>query len=101
VRDPKTGRWRPDSSYDIGDEVNAWSAQLRAASAKDFWKRDGDHSTPTTLTRFASAHGAAERGALLHASGYDAINLRRDTNVPEWRARSFAVLVGLESRDFF
>src|SRR5438105_6222319 len=38
AQDPKTGEWGPAlASYDIGDEVKAWSAQIDASVSTDYW----------------------------------------------------------------
>ena len=69
--DEAAGAWRPmPSSYDIGDEVLAWAAQLRTSTSSDFWTHRDGRSRPTVLKLFADAPTFAERARLLRARGY-------------------------------
>lgn len=73
TRDVRSGRWVPDpSSYDIGDEVNAWRAQLHVATGQDFWRRtEGSPAIgPSLLAIFAAQQSDAARASLLQRSGY-------------------------------
>jgi hypothetical protein len=82
VRNPETGSWRADIlSYDIGDEVKAWAAQLKAAVSTDFWvKQEGDRR-PSTMHKFAQAATDEKRARVLAKCGYGSRNLRLNCNV--------------------
>jgi hypothetical protein len=81
-RDPVTGAWRPaHSSYDIGDEVKAWQAQLNAANAADFWTIVDGMRRPSTLRLFANSRTDEERGAVLMRNGYRERNPTTECNV--------------------
>jgi hypothetical protein len=70
ARDPTTGKWHPlHNSYDIGDEVKAWAAQLKLSIAKDFWSASSGNPRPTLLKRFADAADDAARAAVLARNG--------------------------------
>jgi hypothetical protein len=82
ARDPVTGNWISDyNSYDIGDEVKAWTAQLRASSPRDYWRELNGMRKPTTLRRFASAADDVERARVLLAHGYARVNPLLDRRV--------------------
>ena len=73
ARDPRTGRWGPlVATYDIGDDVKAWEAQLVASVHADFF--DGARGTgviiPSLLRLFADANGFEARATVLMANGY-------------------------------
>jgi hypothetical protein len=71
VRDAKTLRWQPSyTSYDIGDEVAAWEAQLRASTPRDFWRVTDRKRAPTLLQLFSAAGTAERRVAVLRSHGY-------------------------------
>jgi hypothetical protein len=72
-REPGTGRWRPlHSTYDIGDEVKAWSAQLRVSRERDLWRRTdwGQIPRPSLLGEFAEARTDEARARVLRRNGY-------------------------------
>lgn len=75
ARDPNTGKWASHyGSYDIGDEVSAWRAQLALAIPQDFWAhRDGTWA-PTLLRQFANARTDDERARVLVQNGYRGVN---------------------------
>ena len=82
MHDEATGTWRPMmSSYDIGDEVLAWEAQLRASRSSDFWTHKGGRADPTLLKLFANARSFEERARVLRARGYDNRNPAPFSNV--------------------
>jgi RHS repeat-associated protein len=59
------------ATYDIGDEVKAWKAQLNTAIDSDFWKREGGETKPSLLRSFAQAKTDDERaGVLARTNGY-------------------------------
>jgi hypothetical protein len=67
------GVWRVEwPSYDIGDEVRAWSAQLRVATNQDFWRRPEGSATarPSLLAKFAAARTDADRARVLGENSY-------------------------------
>ena len=69
-RDPTTGKWHPlHTSYDIGDEVKAWAAQLKLSIARDFWCTSSGNLRPTLLKRFADTDGDGARAAVLTQYG--------------------------------
>ncbi len=75
ARNPATGAWSSHySSYDIGDEVKAWKAQLAVAEPNDYWYiRDGAFK-PTLLRLFANAATDAARAQVLVQHGYADVN---------------------------
>jgi hypothetical protein len=81
------GRWFADSaSYDIGDEVKAWAAQLAASSESDMWARRGGRRAPSLLRRFADARDDRDRArVLLATTGYARLgpDLHRDVVVAD------------------
>src|SRR5215212_7214122 len=66
------GKWHPSpTTYDIGDEVKAWSAQLNTSTGSDYWKIEGGTRKPSLLRQFANAKTDDERaGVLARTSGY-------------------------------
>jgi hypothetical protein len=71
TKDPETGRWYPDrASYDIGDEIKAWAAQLRAAPPTDFWLTREGPRRPSRLRAFASARTDEQRARVLIEYAY-------------------------------
>ena len=75
-RDPSTGRWSTHlASYDIGDEVKAWSAQLRASVGSDLMRRRQGSLflESTVLAAFARAETDAERAKVLASRGYESV----------------------------
>lgn len=73
ARDPASGRWGPATpSFDIGDEVKAWSAQLRLSVGRDFWRRPRGTPAPrpSLLAKFAAAKSDGERARVLIENGY-------------------------------
>jgi RHS repeat-associated protein len=66
------GKWHPSpGTYDIGDEVKAWSAQLNTSTGSDYWKTEGGQRKPSLLRQFANAKTDDERaGVLARTSGY-------------------------------
>lgn len=69
------GAWHSDySSYDIGDEVRAWEAQLNAARSTDFWFFHEGERRPTLLARFARAETDDERARVLVERAYARLN---------------------------
>jgi hypothetical protein len=65
------GKWRPSpATYDIGDEVKAWKAQLNSSITSDYWKRDGGGQKPSLLRDFANAKTDDERAGVLARSSY-------------------------------
>jgi hypothetical protein len=82
ARDPASGEWRSEyESYDIGDEVAAWTAQLALASGHDFWTRRFDTWQPTLLRLFANERTDAARANLLARCGYARVNPAMHTDV--------------------
>jgi hypothetical protein len=82
ARDPRTGHWASHyGSYDIGDEVAAWRAQLGVASAHDFWRRRDGISVPTVLRLFKDARTDEERAKVLVQNGYKNVNPIFSSNV--------------------
>jgi len=65
-------KWHPNpTTYDIGDEVKAWSAQLNTSTASDYWKTEGGTRKPSLLRQFANAKTDDERaGVLARTGGY-------------------------------
>jgi hypothetical protein len=89
-RDTATGAWRPaHSSYDIGDEVKAWRAQLNAASAADFWTTTNGRRRPSVLRLYSYARTDAERGDVLARNGYRERNPTTECNVVFETARGY------------
>lgn len=73
TRDSATGRWGPGAaSYDIGDDVKAWEAQVTAAIESDYWRRAQGTGLmiPSVLRLFADAPTRARRARVLLANGY-------------------------------
>lgn len=69
--DAATRSWRPAySSYDIGDEVLAWQAQLRTALPLDYWRVTSRDRKPTLLQLFSQAETDDARAAVLVSHGY-------------------------------
>lgn len=66
------GKWHPSpATYDIGDEVKAWKAQLNTSTDSDYWKTEGGSRKPSLLRQFANAKTDDERaGVLARTSGY-------------------------------
>lgn len=91
VRDPRDGRWKPQlSSYDIGDEVKAWAAQLRVASASDFWLVTHRKREPSVLKLFSLAADDDARAGVLRGHGYADRYPVRGCDVAFPRATGFA-----------
>ena len=95
------GQWYADSaSYDIGDEVKAWSAQLAASSESDMWVRRGGRLAPSLLRRFADETTDGGRARVLRATtGYSRLSpaLHRDVRV----AAAAAEVRFLRTKRFF
>ncbi len=73
------GKWRPNpSTYDIGDEVKAWSVQLNLAVPGDYWTKSGKAST---LSQFSKAKSDDERAGVLVRTSYPNGNMRLNSNV--------------------
>ena len=71
VRDGQSQKWHPIyGSYDIGDEVKAWAAQLRASNQKDYWYVTDRKRKPSLLQLFAAARDDEQRAATLRQHGY-------------------------------
>lgn len=82
LRDRRTGDWgSEDATYDIGDEVKAWEAQLTAASPEDLWTGQGCRRSPSQLQRFAEARTDDARARFLVSIGYSDRNPVLDSNV--------------------
>lgn len=82
LRDRRTGDWgSEDATYDIGDEVKAWEAQLAAASPDDLWTGQGCRRSPSQLQRFAEARTDDARARFLVSIGYADRNPVLDCNV--------------------
>jgi hypothetical protein len=89
-RHPATGEWRPaPSSYDIGDEVNAFRAQLAAAQPADYWSTTAGRRKPSLLRLFADARTDAERAEVLARNGYKDRNRTTGCNVVFESSRGF------------
>lgn len=105
ARDAKTGRWRPAyTSYDIGDELKAWEAQLRAATPRDFWIVTDRKRKATILQQFAQAGTDERRAELLHRCGYGGSNPVAGSDVAFPASAGFAageVVHPTEARGFF
>jgi hypothetical protein len=82
-RDPETGRWLPlESSCDLGDEVKAWTVQLRASSPADLWTHSNGTIRPTRLLAFKNARTNEERVRILaKVPRYRNIRRSADCNV--------------------
>jgi hypothetical protein len=81
-RDKVTGVWRPaHASYDIGDEVKAWQAQLRTALNHDFWTTINGRRKPSLLRLFSNAKTDQERETTLLRNGYRERNPISECNV--------------------
>jgi hypothetical protein len=74
AHDPESGRWHPlRSTYDIGDEVKAWEAQLKASVAPDFWDKRAQMRERSLLGDFALARTFEDRVRMLIARAYPTI----------------------------
>lgn len=85
VRTTTTGEWTSDYySYDISDEVRAWTSQLKASTTRDFWRHRHGDLVPTTLRFFSDAKTDKERAAVLMRHGYERVNplFNRTVRVP-------------------
>lgn len=72
---PKTGAWSSHyGTYDIGDEVKAWSAQLSACLPGDYFMQRKGQWRPTLLRVFANAKTDEERARVLIQNGYSNVN---------------------------
>jgi hypothetical protein len=92
ARDPKTGAWASQySSYDLGDEVKAWNAQLDVAVHQDFWFQRGGVWWPTLLRRFANERTDEARARVLARSGYSGVNPTFGCNVRFGTSSGYAV----------
>jgi RHS repeat-associated protein len=82
-KDEKTGEWRASSTYDIGDEVKAFTAQMHVSVGSDYWADKGGGGTrkPSLLRDFANAKTDDERAGVLSRSAYPGRNQTRDSNV--------------------
>jgi len=90
--DPKTGRWASHyGSYDIGDEVKAWRAQLDVAGATDYWSHRRGTWTPTLLRLFANERNDAGRARVLAQHGYASVNPVFESNLRFDAATGYAV----------
>ena len=75
------GKWKPSpATYDIGDEVKAWEAQLRLSVPKDFTKNNHGVMKPSLLSTFANAKNADEKAGVLARSAYPNRNPGMDHN---------------------
>jgi hypothetical protein len=75
MRNPQTGVWSSHyGTYDIGDEVKAWSAQLTASLPGDFFMHRKGQWRPTLLRVFANAQTDEERARVLIQNGYSNVN---------------------------
>jgi hypothetical protein len=82
ARDATTGRWASQySSYDLGDEVEAWEAQLDASTVGDFWMRRDGMWIPTLLRLFANSKSDERRAQVLAQHGYSGVNPVFGSNV--------------------
>lgn len=84
ARDPATGRWGPlVATYDIGDDVKAWEAQLVASVGADFFDRARGTGVviPSLLRLFADAGGFEARASVLMANGYKDLRPIVNSNV--------------------
>jgi hypothetical protein len=82
TRDRKDGNWKPArSSYDIGDEVKAWDAQVRASTPKDYWLVTDRKRKPTLLQLFAQATTPERQAEVLRQHGYDDRKPEPDSDV--------------------
>jgi hypothetical protein len=91
-RDASTGRWSTHlASYDIGDEVKAWLAQLRASVDSDLVRRrEGSlFLEPTVLGVFARAETDAERAKVLASRGYGWVSRAMGANVTFGRDKGY------------
>jgi hypothetical protein len=91
-RNPATGRWSTHlASYDIGDEVKAWHAQLRASVDSDLVRRrEGSlFLEPTVLGVFARAETDAERARVLASRGYGSVSRAMGANVTFGRDKGY------------
>jgi RHS repeat-associated protein len=78
----KKGEWHTAfASYDIGDEVKAWNAQLNTATASDYWKDSGGTKKPSTLSQLSQAKTDDERAGVLVRNGYRNRNSHQNSNV--------------------
>ena len=92
-RNPATGRWSTNlASYDIGDEVKACHAQLRASLDSDLMRRrEGSlFLEPTVLGVFARAETDAERARVLASRGYGWVSRAMCANVTFGRDKGYA-----------
>jgi hypothetical protein len=92
---PATGQWTAHhASYDIGDEVRAWTVQLRASVETDFWRRAKGEANPrpSMLGEFAKAETDEQRAEVLAARGYGNRRLVFGANV------TFGASAGYEPR---
>ena len=84
ARDTMTGRWGPVvATYDIGDDVKAWEAQLEASVGADFFDRARGTGVliPSLLRIFADAGGFEARATVLMANGYKDLRPIVNSNV--------------------
>ena len=82
LRDHRTGAWGSEyATYDLGDEVRAWEAQLAVSTADDLWTSPCGHRKPSFLQRFADARSTLERARVLVSMGYTGRNPELDSNV--------------------
>jgi hypothetical protein len=73
--DPKSGAWSSHyGTYDIGDEVKAWAAQLALATPQDFFMQRRGQWRPTLLRVFANAETEEARAQVLIQNGYSKVN---------------------------
>ena len=91
-RDASTGRWSTHlASYDIGDEVKAWLAQLRVSVGGDLWTRQKGSVAPrpSVLGEFARAATDVERAAVLASRGYGSVRRVTGSNVTFSREKGY------------
>lgn len=75
AQDPSTGRWASHyASYDVGDEVKAWRAQLALAESGDYWLRRDNSWRPTLLRLFSDEKTDEGRARVLARHGYGRVN---------------------------
>lgn len=82
MRDPASGVWGSQyGSYDIGDEVKAWKAQLAVADVSDFWMRRKGVWVPSLLRLFSNEQTDDGRARVLRQHGYANVNPVFNSNV--------------------
>ena len=97
------GKWHPSpTTYDIGDEVKAWKAQLNTSTASDFWKTEGGQRKPSLLREFANAKTDDERaGVLARTSGYRNRNPNQNSDFVYGGKENYKPGQLIRTNDFF